>query len=79
VAVVANDHTKVIFTPPIPVRVGETLFLQVLNVEHTTLAVYFSNRHEAPGRSYLWCPGPTLSCVHRHDLNAIVYGWARPA
>jgi hypothetical protein len=79
VAVVPNAHTKVIFGPPIPVRVGEPLFLQVLNIERAPLAVYFSDRDQSPARSYLWCPQPAERCVHPHDLNAIVYGWARPS
>lgn len=79
VPVQQDGHTKAIFSPAIPVTVGETLFLQVYNVEQAPLAVYFSDRDDAAGSSsYLWCPGPADSCVHPgHDMNAIVYGWAR--
>jgi hypothetical protein len=79
VPVQQDGHTKAVFAPAIAVDVGETLYLQVLNVEQEPLAVYFSDRDDAPSTSsYLWCQGPAATCVHPgHDMNAIVYGWAR--
>jgi transcriptional regulator with XRE-family HTH domain len=77
VAVVPNGHTKLIYDPVIPVTRGELLYLQVYNIDKTKLAVYYSDRAEGSGQSYLWCPRAAERCVHPHSLNAIVYGWAR--
>jgi hypothetical protein len=77
VAVVPNGHTKLIYDPVIPVTPGELLYLQVYNIETTKLAIYYSNRDEGSGQSYLWCPRAAERCVHPDSLNAIVYGWPR--
>lgn len=79
VEVQQNGHTKYVFTPAVPVPVGELLTLQVWNPQQTTMTVYFSNEDDAPGRSaYTSCAAGV--CLHAgHDLNAIVYGWSRPS
>ena len=62
----------------IPVTRGETLYLQVYNPEATKLAIYYSDRDEGHGQSYLWCSKPAERCVHAESMNAIVYGSPRP-
>lgn len=80
---VIDGRAKVIFKQPIDIRadLGGQLYLQALNIERHQIRIFFATRNVAPRvRSYLWCDGPAITCIHRgEDLNAIVYGWSRPA
>ena len=64
VPVVQNGRTKVVFDPPVSVRRGEKLHLQVF-AGYGPLTVSFSNRDEDHRlATYLWCPRPADSCFH---------------
>lgn len=76
-SVAQAGHTKFVFDPPVPITVGERLYLQVFNREQTPMSVYFSPPTASAELSYLWRADSraAASAFRDGDMNAIVYGW----
>jgi hypothetical protein len=78
---IEDQRAKIIFKDPLDVRADlhKRLFLQVFNVAQGSMHVYFTTHNvNRSVKSYLWCPRPAATCVHRgEDLNALIVGWSR--